>query len=415
LLVLGPLAGGLLAVTARNAGTIRTIIAACAVLILVPLTLRYRRLGIVATVVFLASIGLLRRILIPVAGWSQTDPILLVAPALAVLILASRLRRDEPVALGGPLPALVAALLGLTCLAAGYGLWQTLVGFPSWDLEWIRVGGYTSLQVGVIRGFSVFPSSAEYALCVTAAIMIILAQAMRGRLAALPALPLLVWALVLESSRTMVVQGLVGVLVMGALLAGSVRRMVVILVVGLLAIGLLDQLVAPHLLNVAEDATTDPLIAHEAGGLGDPLNPKQSTAQIHVEQVTSGFLLSLNHPLGLGTAGTNLAGLRVGEDAAVGAEVDIPNEFIGLGILGGLLYVAVVVLALRGAIRLALRHREVVSLGVVGILMVGFGQWLNGGYYAFAPILWLLIGAVARRVWLDSREERADASLHGGD
>jgi hypothetical protein len=459
LLAGGPVFGVLLAVMAKSAGSIRTIVAAIALGILVPITLRWPQAGVVATLTFLSGIGLVRRLLIPVAGWSGSDPLLLVGPAVAVVLLVRRPQGNELRSIGGALPAMVAALLLLTglevfnpegggllagvtgllfiaapllwffvgvwladdrlvaglqativlvaCLAAGYGVWQTLVGFPSWDTEWIRVGGYTALQVGVIRSFSFFTSSAEYAICLTAAIMVILARTMRGRLSTLPALPLLVWALILESSRTMVVQGLAGILIMAALLAGSVRRALVIAVVGLVIIGVLDQLLAPHLLAVA-DTTSDPLIAHEAGGLGDPLNPEQSTVQIHVDQVLTGFALALNHPLGLGTAGTNLAGLKVNE-LAVGAEVDIPNQFISLGILGGLLYVAIVVRTLAGVAGLALRRRDVVSIATVGILVVSFGQWLNGGYYALAPLVWLLIGSIGRSLWVASRSRPAGA------
>lgn len=448
----GPLFGVLLARSARNAGSIRSIVAATALGLLVPITLRWPRAGVASTLAFLAFIGLLRRLLIPFAGWSQTDPILLVGPAVAIVLLASRPRGSEPRSVGGALPALVAALLCLTglevfnpegggvvagvmgllfiaapllwffvgawladdalisavqggtvivgSLAAAYGLWQGIVGFPSWDAEWIRVGGYTALQVGVIRAFSVFTNSAEYAICVTAAIMVIVARAIRGRLSTLPALPLLVWALVLESSRTMVVQGLAGILIMAALLAGSGRRALVYAIGGLTVIGVLDQLLAPHLLAIA-GATTDPLIAHEAGGLGDPLNPDQSTVQIHVGQVLGGFALALSHPLGLGTAGTNLAGSRL-SNLAVGAEVDIPNQFISLGFLGGLLYLAIVARTLTGVIGQALRRADVVSLATVGILIVSFGQWLNGGYYALSPLVWLLIGWIGRNLWLAS-------------
>ncbi len=463
LLLVGPLLGVVLARLARDEGTIRTIVAVMAISILGPLTLRWPRVGILAVFTVLASTGLLRRLLIPVAGWSQTDPILLLGPAVALIVLGACLTAKHSIAVGGALPALVVALLALTglevfnpegagllagvtgllfmaapllwffvgawltehgvlpllqgavvviaCFAAAYGLWQTIAGFPAWDQEWIRVGGYASLQVGVVRAFSVFANSAEYALCLAAGIMVIVAGAMQGRLWGLPALPLLIWALVLESSRTMVVQGLVAILLMAALLLGSVRRAAVLVVVGLIGIGLMDQLVAPHLLTLAQ-TTSDPLIAHEAGGLGDPLNPNQSTVQIHWEQLTAGFALALKHPLGLGTAGTNLAGLRLG-DVGVSVEVDIPNQFIALGILGGALYLAIVVLTLAGAVRLALRHRDVVTLATVGILVISFGQWLNGGYYAFAPLVWFVIGSVARSLWLDSRAGKARTSPEG--
>lgn len=475
-LAVGPLFGVLLAVSAKNAGTIRTLVTGIALGILGPVTLRWPRAGVVATMALLTCTGFLRRILIPVAGWSGTDPILLIGPAVAILLLVRRPRAphrssprgrgevgggtsDEPRSIGGALPALVAALLCITglevfnpeggglvagvtgllfiaapllwffvgawlgddgllaglqaasiaiaSLAAGYGLWQTIAGFPSWDSQWIDVAGYTALQVGVIRAFSTFSSSAEYAIFLAAGVMVIFARAMRGRLLTLPALPLLVWALILESSRTVVVQGLAGVLVMGALLAGSVRRAIAITIVGLAVIAVLDQVLAPHLLAIA-GSTSDPLISHEAGGLGDPLNPQQSTVQIHLTQIVAGFALAFSHPLGLGTAGTNLAGLKAGS-AAVGAEVDIPNQFISLGILGGVLYLVIVVAALAAACGLALRRRDVVSLATVGILIVCFGQWLNGGYYALAPLVWLLIGSIGRSLWLTSRSQRRPA------
>jgi hypothetical protein len=289
--------------------------------------------------------------------------------------------------------ALQAATVAVAGLAAGYGLWQTNAGFPSWDQTWIDVAGYTALRVGVVRAFSVFTSAAEYAIFLGAGIMVVFAGAMRGRLLTLPVLPLLVWALVLESSRTVVVQSLAGILVMGALLAGGVRRAIVITVIGLGVITLLDQLLAPQLLAIA-GSTSDPLIAHQAGGLGDPLNPTESTAHLHLEQMVAGFELAFSHPLGLGTAGTNLAGLKTGTLQ-----------------VGGILYGVIVALVLAAACRLAMRRRDVVSLATVGVLVVCFGQWLNGGYYALAPLIWVLIGSIGRSLWLASRSaQRRPAS-----
>jgi hypothetical protein len=455
----GLLLGVVLAASARNAGFIRALVAGIALGILGPVTLRWPRGGVVATMALLACIGFLRRILIPAAGWSGTDPILLIGPAIAILLLVRHPEGAEARSIGGRLPALVAALLLLTCLevfnpeggglvagvtgllfiaapilwffvgawladeglllglqavsvaiaslAAAYGLWQTISGFPSWDSQWISIAGYTALQVGVTRAFSTFSSSAEYAIFLASSVMVIVAHAMRGRLLSLVALPLLVWALVLESSRTVVVQGLAAVLVMAALLTGSVRKAVITSVVGLALLAVLDQLLAPHLLAIA-GSTSDPLISHEAGGLGDPLNPEQSTVQIHLAQILAGFQLAFSHPLGLGTAGTNLAGLKV-SSVALGAEVDIPNQFISLGILGGVLYLVIVVVVMAAATRLALRRRDVASLATVGILVVCFGQWLNGGYYALAPLVWLLIGSIGRTLWLEARQQRGPA------
>jgi len=67
------------------------------------------------------------------------------------------------------------------------------------------------------------------------------------------------------------------------------------------------------------------------------------------------------------------------------------------------------VIALAAACRLALRRRDAVSLGTVGVLIVCFGQWLNGGYYALSPLVWLLIGSIGRSLWLASRSPRGFA------
>ena len=44
----------------------------------------------------------------------------------------------------------------------------------------------------------------------------------------------------------------------------------------------------------------------------------------------------------------------------------------------------------------------------MGLLVITLGQWLNGGYYALAPLLWLLIGW-ANRAWLEQRAAEAPA------
>jgi hypothetical protein len=41
---------------------------------------------------------------------------------------------------------------------------------------------------------------------------------------------------------------------------------------------------------------------------------------------------------------------------------------------------------------------------MVGLLIADLGQWLNGGYYAVAPLLWFLIG------WAMAQAREMDAS-----
>jgi hypothetical protein len=45
-------------------------------------------------------------------------------------------------------------------------------------------------------------------------------------------------------------------------------------------------------------------------------------------------------------------------------------------------------------------------LPIIGVLVVGLGQWLIGGHYALAPVTWLLIGAVAAMAARTPRRRR---------
>jgi hypothetical protein len=38
-------------------------------------------------------------------------------------------------------------------------------------------------------------------------------------------------------------------------------------------------------------------------------------------------------------------------------------------------------------------------LPIIGILFTGLGEWENGGFYALAPLIWMLAGIVAAASW----------------
>jgi hypothetical protein len=97
-------------------------------------------------------------------------------------------------------------------------------------------------------------------------------------------------------------------------------------------------------------------------------------------------------PVGQGITATTLAGEELGRGRST--EVDISNAFVSLGGLGGLAYLGLVALALSTTLRLAVRTRSAVSLACLGSLVVVLGQWLNGGFYAVSPLVWLAVGFV---------------------
>ena len=45
-------------------------------------------------------------------------------------------------------------------------------------------------------------------------------------------------------------------------------------------------------------------------------------------------------------------------------------------------------------------------LPIIGILVVGIGQWAIGGSYAIAPLFWMLIGIVAASAWAISKKNK---------
>jgi len=152
----------------------------------------------------------------------------------------------------------------------------------------------------------------------------------------------------------------------------------------------------PALLSFAV-STGNPLITHQVEGLVDPFDPETSTVQTHWHLVVDGFKRSLNNPVGQGTGSINIAAQKLGGgDSETGTEVDISNAFVGFGLLGGLLFLAIVLVTFGKVFRGYLRAGDPRLLAVAGLLLIVFGQWLNGGQYAVASITWFLIGWATR-------------------
>ena len=402
--------------------------------------------AVVAAVCFLPFLGLIRRLLIPVAGWSASDPLLLVAPALAVALAARLFVLERRAITTDRISTLVAALLALALLqafnplggsptagltgllfvatpfvwffvgrefvdrraigaivgslvviaplAACYGIAQTQSGFPSWDAAWVDANGYAALSVGGrTRPFGTFASSAEYATYLTAAAVAATAFVLTRRAWVLPVIPVVAVAVFLASSRGIVVIGVLACLVVAGLRSGRPR-----LAVGLVACGLVAALLAAKFVHAPAraDAHANTLVAHQVGGLADPLDSDESTLRLHWNALLHGFAEGVRNPLGWGTGSTNLASNKHG-GAEKGTEIDVSDAFVALGLPGGVLFIALILTTLRRAFALALRRRDTVTLAVAGVVVVALGQWLNGGYYSVAPVVWLAIGWLARQ------------------
>jgi hypothetical protein len=397
----------------------------------------------VTTLALLCFIALIRRLLIDSAGWTASDPLLLVAPLLVAALLARThliaersFSKDKLVlavyglltlmtlqvlnpsgsglgaALGGLLFLAVPLLWFLAgreladreiihiaaygvivvgVIAAIYGLVQTQVGFPEWDQNWISVTHIASLNIGMgqLRGFAMFSSAAEYKQIVAMATMAALALGLHGRPAAFLVLPLLLTSLVLSGARNAIALTLLGLLLVMAVRIRTGRFAVGVTVLGIVlsvvAVGALSN----SLGQVASDST-NAAVARQAKGFSNPLDPESSTLPGHVTLVTNGLVDAFRRPLGSGTAAANLAGARAGAPAST--EVDVTDVFLSLGVLGGLMYLFIVTTILRRVVSQYRQSRDVLLLVTFGFLIVSITAWLKGAHYAAASILWFFAG-----------------------
>jgi hypothetical protein len=388
--------------------------------------------------------------------WRTADPLLLVAPiALAVLLI--KLFVIERRALGGDrMSTLVLAVLAVTLLqslnprggsitagltallfagvpllwffvgrelvddatlervlklvvpiglaTACYGLFQTQAGFPHWDAAWVSVTGYAALQVGDrTRAFGTFSSAAEYATYLSVVVVVCAVFAYRTRLLSLVLVPLAALALFLDSSRSIVIVTLLALVVVAGAYTGRVSGIVGLSAAAALGLFLFIHTSGAHL-QARAATTNNPLVTHQVDGLVNPLDPQQSTLLLHVRGLVKGVSAGLHSVVGHGIASTTLAGAKLGGNAQA-TELDVSDAFVGLGAVGGVLYLSFVLLALWRTARLALHRRDALSLAALGILIVTLGQWLNGGYYAVSSLVWVLLG------WTAATTSRRDARL----
>jgi hypothetical protein len=415
---------------------------------LILLAARRPMAAIHATVVFLALLALIRRLLIPAAGWTSYDPLLLVAPAVsAFLFLRSFITRERGrldtlsksvlvllfltiLEAGNPLgTGLLSGLGGLLFLAAPllwyfvggmvadrrsiqvvlgtvlmlgvgiaiYGLSQNAVGLPPWDAQWVGLGGYGALFVHVdlpvtrvLRAFGTFSSSGEYATYLGIALVIAVASVLHRRVLAVLAIPILGVAVFLDSSRGIVILVFLAFVVLAGLRTRKLGLGLMIVMLGIAGALVAAQTVGQSL-EANAVSSSNVLVVHQVEGLVHPLDPTSSTLFRHWEGLLGAVKHGFQNPLGLGTGITTIAGDKLGTGSS-GTELDVTNELVSLGLLGGFVFMLIIVTAFRRLIALYLRDHDLAAACAIGVLIVTLGQWLNGGQYAVAPLVWLLIG-----------------------
>ena len=452
LLVVSAAAAGLIAVS--HPEWYRGALAIALATNLVVLGMKWPRAAALVTLLYLPFLALIRRLLIADAGFESNDPLLLVGPVVALFLLyrlyvvEARRGHDRlfklmvallaitvlqvfnPFATGG----LVAAAVGLlfvgvpllwffvgrelgdersitvllygtivvACIVGIYGLLQTQYGsIPSWDQEWLDLNSYSALNVGdsgtgnQIRPFSTFSSNQEYAAFLAIGVTFAVAFLLRRRFSVVVALPLLVLALFLAGGRSSLVTSVLAVVILLALLTRSWLGGILVVLLGIAVAYSAASTFGPRI-DRAAGLGGDAVVERNVTGILQPLDPNKSTVIGHWDPILDGFAHGVTNPAGHGTGAANIATNKIADTDSRDSENDISNAFVNLGLPGGLLYVAIIVLLFRAVFARYLRRRDVLSFAVAGLLVVMLGQWLNGGLYAIAPLFWFLAGWASR-------------------
>jgi hypothetical protein len=415
--------------------------------------------AICAAVIYLVLMGDVRRLLIPWAGWSGTDPLLLVGPAFAVFLCAyAWASRDVEVdtwmgravlALmvvmvlqifnprqGGLMVGVAGALfyvvpllwywigrtyatpafmktllyrviLPLAVLAALFGYYQTFYGYLPYQQQWYEIAGYIALgPAGKQAPISFFASSAEHSMFLVVATMLIWAVVLRDQnYAALALLPFFIVLSFLGGTQSPVVMSIAVGAVLWAVQGKSRKSWMVrgtlALVVGFA--GLYWSVTQVATMESSSQARVKFRVENQTESLLNPTDKERSTMPAHFYMMVYGVVNGFRNPLGGGLGSTTKAASKFG-GGSKSAEVDFSNVFLATGVVGGGLYVVVIFLAVRAAVRYWHFTRSLLALALIAVLTATFRKWLAGGQYAIASLVWICIGALDRMQNIEKEE-----------
>ncbi|HEX9696726.1 MAG TPA: hypothetical protein VGB64_10505 [Actinomycetota bacterium] len=414
---------------------------------------------------FLPFLGVFRRALVPATGFSALDPLLLVSSAVIFVILVTLIIGGKA-NLGGTVlarmvfwllligllqvfnPAQGNLMVGLTgvmfvlvpmmcffigrsiadremvakmqrwmifvgVVAGAYGLYQVLVGFPGFEQAYLARAGFGGLYVGsAIRPFATFVNPLEYATYLNFAVMTALAYLVyrKGiqRYWIYGALAFMIYAGYLIGSRGFIVLAAVGAI---ALIGMRARRAIVALsLIGLMIGSILFFTSTRDGGEIRADETAtaaEQLKERQRVALLDPLDERRSTLKQHYRGMKDGLIFALTQqPFGLGTGATGRGSQKFGDGRSSSTELDLSDATIAFGVVGGALYLMIIPLALLQLIRMRNWLPGPMFPAILGMGLVSFGQWLNGGNYAVAPLIWFMMG-FADNFYMRARDARA--------
>ena len=436
---------------AIGVGEARLAVSGVALFLLLAMSMVDIRLSILGLFTLLALLGDVRRLLIPLVGWSGADPILMVAPVFTVLLLGyaiiakqislrSTLSRlilgfsailvlqifnpnQGTLAVGvvGALLVLVptfwfwigqafgserflktfffSMVIPLSVVALTMGFVQLTYGYLPYQLEWYRVAGYTALgdTESTLRPISIFPNITEYLLFVSIAVVALFAALLHRssstklKQLALFLVPIGIAGLLLSGSRGPLVMTITVMVLMWAVKGRSVATWGPRLAIaGLLAVmGFMWSLDQVSTLGGSERVQAN--LARQ-----EQLIETGGTANIHANLAWVGIYHGLvKEPFGMGIGSITLAVDKFG-GTGFNSEKDLTNMFIATGAFGGIMYLIVVGTVAFTAVRYWVQSRSLMALIILGVLAATGLAWLVPGHYVITPLVWFVIGVLDR-------------------
>ncbi len=434
-----------------NPGYMRQLIFISLFILLLAVVLHQKERIIYYLIIYLAFMGLIRRALIPISGWSSFDPLLILGPSLTVVLALlmfwenhnkNNIMREKPDRLmlalfimgsfqmvnpfsGSPLNGLIGSMYIIipwlwyfialykiqynqikviftiieicgTCIAL-YGLYQTFFGILPFEQDWVRITGYKALYLAedTVRSIGTFPSAQEFVYFTMITFMVAFSRMIDKKrfLIHFPIVIICLSSIFFASARTII-------------FFMTLAIYIILIVTKKTAIGKLASAIgiaiiigviwnSLSLINPAWFGSAEPAVEHMVEGLVDPLAEDQ-TGVGHIDRFVEGMKSIVTNPIGHGIASVTKAADKSTTSEAMSTEVDVSNMVVAMGV-GGIIYILIIITTIYKTIYLVIKNKKVEYVIILGIFIGGLGSWINGGFYTAPIIIWLLIGWIHKQ------------------
>lgn len=448
-------------ILSNNAGNVRALLFLSLFLLTFSCLMIVKERIISFLIVYLALMGLIRRVLIPIAGWSSFDPLLILGPSITVVMAISlfwenkkvySLERKKPDKLmltlfiigciqvanplsGGLTSGLIASMYIIIpwlwyfiafyrfnqeniktifniieivgTLVALYGLYQTFYGILPFEQSWVDITGYAALYLAedTVRAFGTFPSAQEFVFFTMMTFMVSITKLIMTKryILHLPVVLISLLSIFFASSRTIIFFMALAVFVVLVLSKKSILAKLITSISSIIIFYTIWT--SLPFLNPTWFGAAEPAVTHMVEGLVDPLAEDQ-TGLGHIERFVDGMKSILTNPIGHGIASITKAADKGSSVEAMSTEIDISNMIVALG-AGGLVYILVIIVTLIKGMLLTSKKRSVELVTILGMLIGSLGQWLNGGFYLVPIIIWSLVGYIHNQYSTDGDDNNA--------